>query len=442
MTISTFNSYASVPSLKPVKFGLMASVDIGSSDGMTAKTAFFTDEGKYIEPDAEQNLKSENVKTDTAEDALQNLTALIRQRLADTSLRDLSWDQKELRRMFFFIPDRPKANGHVPVIHNIKVKNGEPLQNLRLDYLPGRLRSVAGHSEEELPNNIRVGSCNVVAVNDMGGGTLAAAGALRRFHPELFKPGMKLLYLMSGGGLGVAKANFVQTYLPSGDTDRRDLHLMLTQAGISPWYEDKNGMHDYEISAAAAPALVRNFVSELPYWQKRKTPGTVSGETVTTYDDATKVYKTLSQRKYQNAARYAVERYIDAIAMLTARSLYEGTTVMVLAGGVAGGVKDFVNNDKSDFLSNDLQTFQNEKLPNLDRYTKFDRVLAGRIWSKLNQKGRDEYLNNQFTIVTDIKVPNNTMGAPYLAEAQQTSTNDLWIVPAKAFEKNPFAGVQ
>jgi hypothetical protein len=286
--------------------------------------------------------------------------------------------------------------------------------------------------------------CNVVAVNDMGGGTLATCSELRKKHPELFKPGMKLLYLMSGGGLGAAKANFVQVKATSGQPERNDVQLMLTQLGISPWYEDKKGMHDYEIEAAAKPALVNNFVGKLPYWKRRSTPSnpgkTMSGKVVTTYDEAKTVYNTLRQSQYQKAARYAVDRYIDAIAMLTARSLYEGTNVLVLAGGVAGGVKKFVDDDHSDFLAKDQQVFQQNDLNGLlqgFRYSTFDKILAGRIWSKLNQKGKDEYRNNHFKIVTDIEVQNNTMGAPYLAKAQQTSTNDLWIVPAEAF--NPFA---
>lgn len=422
--LSASRPAASAPSLK---FGYTVGFDVGASKATgTGKVAVF-DRGWNKVGGTTQPQELCPGGAASFESFVSGIAGLAKNILKSAKAA-LKGDNKA-DAMIFFVPGQPDLDGRVPYLSNLRTVDGQSVTDLRLDQVPDKL-GIAKSKDFRL-----------IAMNDMGGGIAAALARLKEQHPDKFKPGMDMIYMMTGGGFGFGEARYSSD--GSGKPGTGEVHLQLTELGNIPYPAaplGKDGIPpSLEEAGGSLRALLDNFTDNLPARytsaQQEAIKAAGNGKVVTSYTDAQAMLPDLTEAEYTQAAKFSVDRYIDALAYVTGIKIYSGTNLAVIAGGIAGGIKRFVD-EHQDLFARELADFQNIPGTDSQKDDCFDKVFVSRVWHQLKPVAKSQFVKNGFDVVSDIKLPDNTDGTPYIAKGRFADRGDHYIIPASAFEGN------
>ncbi len=325
-------------------------------------------------------------------------------------------DGDTVRSIVAFCPGQANLDSVVSVLANLKDAQGRSLQQVDFSRLPGLLANLG------VP--VAPG-CRVKVANDMVGGICEALHQIARKHPQAFRPGLSLVYMATGGGFGVAMAE----YNADGNVRIRSSELGRTlDPGRRTTLED----------AASLPGLLAKFTSKLPATvscrQRKQLRESGQGEIATDYRAAAASIPGLDPEQFRKAVDYAAGQYVEAIARVVSSLVLQGLNLAVLSGPVLNGVEHYVNENPCGFFA-DLAAF-NDAFPGQAERRPFDKLLLNRIYRRLDLTGQSQFRDNGFDVVTDIEVPDNTAGARYLARGEFDGRGDRVVISADALRQS------
>jgi len=403
-------------SSQPLHFGWNAAVDIGSSNGTTGKAVIYDDHWKKINgTSSAQTLQ----KIESNDNFLNSVTRLIKSLYLPVA-QGLNKKEQLGKVLVFFMPGQPIGN-KIPYPNGLNTATGEMLANLDLNKIP---KSIKGQSNIALHQDVRV-----ITLNDVAGGLAKALSQMAQNHPKLFKPGMEALYLMSGGGLGVAHAS----YTNDGQT-KPSIRLEMSEMADIPYpYPWKKAFLIGGINANVTK-LLEDFTDSLPAHldhTKQKFLASRNGKAVTSFKEASLLIPNITRKEYELASKIAINSYINMLAYLAALRVYMGTNLVIISGQVAKGVKGYVEQHPALF-EQDIRNY--DRVPHPQDRSPFEKVFLSRVWNQLSPAGQSQFKIRKFDLISDIHVIDNTEGAPFIAKGWFANRGDRFIIPASVFK--------
>lgn len=330
------------------------------------------------------------------DDYIQGIIRGIQETLANCSdkIKTLTRKDRKLSGIVIYSPGAT-INNQAPIIPNLKLLGTQTsLTNINYNGILSKLRAFLS----KLGIKIRWG-CKLMATNDMIGAGAAIAKQL--LDNPAFKEGYNALFLMAGGGLGVGEINHMGKNVLVKTSESGHINVFGTN-------------HSLESYGASAKALIRNYAEALGL-------GQAETEKLIKAGDAKRVLEAASDPAKKDAVKVAVERFIEAISIISANKVTEGVNSVILTGPLTNGIKDFVEREK------DLFGGQS-----------FDDLVKAQIHSRLDSMGSGMAKLYNFNLITDISVPNNTVGGALALEGRfiggETRGNVLSI-PMKALSR-------
>jgi hypothetical protein len=250
-----------------------------------------------------------------------------------------------------------------------------------------------------------------------------------KYKPMLEKDGFSGVVAMTGGGMGVITIRRVGDKIQLEGSESGNIH-------------HKKGLA-IEHTAASGPALVKNYAKALGMSteKQQKLLQTGNARMATEYeirvDKTSNEYKSLmatelfdekdcptcphhadlilkgiSPEKHTKAALKAVDKYIGAVGQLGQIKMTEGANALFLIGPIAGAVQRFLvekQKESSDYFKIPTDTKPGNYL---------NSVLRNKIQSTSNAAANSMGQMSGFEIVTDLHVPNNTIGGILFSQSQ------------------------
>jgi len=435
-----------------IKFGFKIAGDFGTSPPLqgSAKCSILSDNGETIFS-TEKDVKDESLKLvcpdgiKSSDDYVNGIITCIHQfvGMAKGNIANLKGNDQKLSGVVLNAPCQV-INNIGNIIPNLKDPQGNSLKGV--DF--GKVKSDVLNSKDM---EVDKSNFKFLATNDLPG---AAAGVAKILASRgMLKDGFDFSVIMTGGGCGIAEGKCINN----------SLQIVATELGhIKPINKEiKTQDENIEKHGASAPALIRNYfkeLSKLDYEFKEEdidtlvkigksqlvlehhvkiTPDSLQwnelldtglyeekeeGERVITKSGKEKGLlestKKIEKKDHEKASKKAIEKYIDSIAQLCQIEVAKGTNLIVLTGPLASRIRDYTVKHSDDFDQKSLSELIEEKTTSY-----MDQTLVTLA---------DSY---KFKVVTDIEVPDNTIGGGILLKGEQISpkTRGNWIeVPLAA----------
>jgi hypothetical protein len=341
--------------------------------------------------------------------------------------KKLTENDKKLSGVVLNVPCQVVDN-KAGIIANLKLPDGKSITDV--DF---------GKVEKDLKENVETSDdFKFIATNDLPG---AAAGIAKILaNKNMLNEGFYGAVCMTGGGLGV-----VDIKVKGGK-----LEIEASESGNNPAL--KTPSFPLEKDGASSPALIRNFAKKLGFNEEDTQALISTGKSKLIFkhhlkvekdspslqgilntglfkvldEDDTPVIKLklkgINKKKHTKACINAVEKYIDSMAQLTATKVTQGLNLLILTGPLAGGVRDFVSENKDTFKGKDLGLLINEK-----------------TYSYLEDSGKDMAKTSNFKVVCDkdFELNDNTVGGKVLLAGQVIDPKHRgnWInIPVEALK--------
>ncbi len=419
LSINLFN-----PNQARINFGFGIVFDNGASTNQGSyKGSIVSGEGKPVGNVVNNVVCIDGVKS--TDDYLKGLgkNIAITAILNHSAIMQLPESDRNIDYIVGFPPTQTIKN-YASMIANLKDETGESLRCINYNDLLGKGyisenldKEVTSKSKSERtyldiePNRtnnadiIKVSKdCKLVVTNDMVGGISYVANVLLSDpkYKNLMEEGASFVYIATGGGMGVAFA----------DMDRDGIiKIKASECGHT-----KEPDRDFSLEAggASSPALIKNFAQNLGLNQEQvdKVAASRNGKIVTDFKTAQTELKklvdyNLSESSYYLASKDAINRYMDDIAYFCHGKVLEGVNFVVLAGPVVNGIKEYIKQNNSE-----------------DNQTTFDDILTKKIYDNLlEDMAKDQFKSNKFRVISDISVPDNTLGGRFLPNGQFIGEN-------------------
>jgi hypothetical protein len=421
------------------RFGWNMGVDVGVSIGPNEKVSLYDDQWTKIGGTTESQvvLPAKSSPQGQNQAMLINMSCVMSNILARFA-SNISPQQANGNTLVFFMPSQQRQNVVDWIYHEPK-----PVENLDLNQIPALLRNnlvlaqQAGkpvHTQQKpitLSPNVRL-----ITLGDVAGGMASSVTQIARLHPDKFKPGMEAIYMMAGGGLGIGNVEYLKE-----DNIPGLIRLETTEEACVPVSRKlANGQYSTKVDSGGAclEGIMSNFADGLPSRfspaQKEALRKNKNGRIATDYQQARKTLPDLNPAEHAQAAQKACREFIASLACVATMKVYSGGNLAIIAGGIAGGVRDYVNNHPEQFVL-ELQTYQSIPKPSGKPGEKpkssFDQVFLATLWNQLGDKGL--FLKKDFDVISDVIVHNNTDGTPYVAQGHYDNRDDRFVIPTSVF---------
>lgn len=393
------------------RFSSKAFVDLGASHpGGTVKIQFVDKNGKAVGTPQRVLLHPDKYAQNSP--AFVTRVAQEIQKQFPKSLHDAAdW----LTDTVVFCPGQAE-NNVLGIAINIKNQQGQSLCDINFDVLSNQLGSISDGKKVK-----------VLAANDMFGVGSAAIAALKA-SPEhkafLQQPIMSASVIMTGGGCGVIG---LQKIGPQ-------IYLTGMEAGHTP---TGHGKQVLETSSASVPALTRLFAKSLRLSKKdagklvdlgigrvvtqhKIVPSNneeealikASGLFVAHKEEEKTVYKLkkVNSESHNLAAQAAILTYLNDLGRFIAGEAAASKHAVIVTGPLAQGI--------SDWLETKGSTLRSELMRYVDQY--------------LDPSARNLADKNEFRIITDLSLADNTAGGNVFSHAQNVGRFNWFAIPASA----------
>lgn len=315
-------------------------------------------------------------------------------------LGSLSHEDKDLTGIVIYSPG-VSINNQTAEISNLKIKGTDvPLRDIDYNQIPQALRPLLANRGIKICQDFKL-----MATNDMIGAGAAIVKQL--VNNPRFKSGYSALYLMAGGGLGVGQIDHLG----------ENVLIKSSEDGHINVYGTKKNLEQY---GASSTALIRNFADAVGMNAEdtQKLVNAGIGKVVNTnlvFDDAKEVQtlmdtglfeivskgssgvhlnlKNVSQEAKNGAVKTAIERFIDAISIVSANKVNEGLHEIILTGPLTKGIQSIVAQEGELF-----------------GHKSFDSLVKEKINSLLDAAGNCMKDTCKMELITDLETPNNTVG--------------------------------
>lgn len=388
--------------MKNISFGHSGIVDSGASDKFkgSLKSSLVSSTNKEISA-YRSVVCSEGFKTN--EDYLKGLAKGI----ADTyegkidKIKALSPADRELEGLVIYAPGAIIGN-KANILQNLKILGtDESLTNVDYNKIPKLLRPLLAAKGIQISDRFKL-----MATNDMIGAGASVAKQLAK--DARFKEGYKALFLMAGGGLGVGEIKHMG----------KDVLIEASENGHINVFKTGANLEQYGDSVSA---LIRNFskVAGLSLEDTETLVNAGNAKVATdlivtskSKEEADTLKKTglfsfseglageskfrlkhVSEAAQKAASENAINKFIEAISILGANKVTEGTNEIILTGPLTNGIQKAIAKEPELFDGKNLSELVMEKISSL-----------------LDGAGKNMAKIYKTKVVTDIEVPNNTIG--------------------------------
>lgn len=383
-----------------VNFGHKLVIDLGASNRRmgSIKVSMLTDRGVQIDS-SNGVVCPEGFKKD--DDFLKGIAARISEieNKNRSKTKALKGKDKNLSGVMIFAPG-PTINNKAGILMNLRKANGKPLQDIDYNKISTILKS---NANADIAKDIKL-----FATNDMIGAGSAIARSLK--NRGVLKNGYRAAFLMAGGGLGTGDIEVIK------DT----VIIKSSEGGHSRVLGTGKSIKTLEEVGASSTALIRNFGQALGLNEnkikkliKLANARVATQKSITSQDIAeiktlekTKLFKKevidgvshftlkgIDEKARENACKKAVDKFVGALARISANKTLEGVNEIILTGPLTTGIGKTIETNPELFKSKTLITMLRDK-------TNSFMDFAGTTMAEL--------YNLKF--VDDIPVINNTQG--------------------------------
>jgi hypothetical protein len=295
------------------------------------------------------------------------------------------------------------------VIQNLKDPEGKSLTNIDFKALWPALKEYAGDAPKLLSANDMFG---------VGTGIISALMAHPQYKSMIEKDGFSGTVCMTGGGCGVIGFRRVGNTLQLEGSESGNIHHAngqpLEQTGLSApalmrEYAKALGLRDEQIKTLLETGNARP-ATEHEIKVKKGTPEYDTLIKTGLFDEKPcKVcnadvvllsLKGISKADHEKAAWTGVNAYLDSAAQLCQIKMTEGYNALFLTGPIAGAIQRYLQ--------------ENAKQP-------LEVLLKNKTLAIANVAAQSMGQMSNFKIVTDIQLPDNTVGGLLFAQSQPVS---------------------
>ena len=294
-----------------INFGYKAAIDIGASvAGGSFKIKLFN-KGSIID-EFSKNLSPGGVKSSEEfigriSDSIHFATSMAKNATEKLPTKN----ERQLEAINIFIAGRPEKHGENSYIIN-RIRNIRSIDTRE---------SLANIDFTNLGNTF---NSKVYVFNDMIG---AACAGLQK---QPFEDN-SAMFITTGGGFGVSHIKKVKL-------DGQDFFFFI-ESRDGRQLLDGQPLEEY---GASVPALIKNFLSKLNVSDKTVKELVAIGDARIARNENPELIKKYNLPISLEGAKFAINRYIDAVAQAIRLKLPEGLDTVLMSGKLISGINDFL----------------------------------------------------------------------------------------------------
>lgn len=301
------------------------------------------------------------------------------------------------------------------IVANIKDHNDQSILDIDFKTIKDNLQKAGVEISED--------NFKLLATNDLAGAAAGIAQIMARSpkYNDLFKEGFFGSIWMTGGGTGVADIKIKNGIL----------EIETSESGHNRAIQSKKD-RSIEKYGGSSPALIRNYCKALGMKDKDiKTLLNVGKAKIVTQfpvkldkgSEAEKIFmntglfkitgektydqgrtrvllqlKGVNNKDHKKASITAIDKYMKSLAQIASNKILEGANCIILTGPMALRIREQVNKDSDKYW--DGKTF--------------DEMVTNKTIDLLDQTGIKTMQIHDFKIISDIDIPDNTVGGEVL----------------------------